>query len=233
MLQKVCKNDLPVHLNDMDLLRGRIAGLGQLARAPASAESSAQIMRGTVAVLQQLAYRTTSTSFVFTPEHECREFYRYQWFNVAMQAFVLLLAFVCLFTKYIHNARVALATLLAIATVLAIENAHSFLHVRHTAPTSTLHRGMVFFAGCVFCAAMNLFLILLLGTRGRRNNEDARLHEVVTHNIVRAPVAPNMYQGESPVMHQQQVNNGGHLPVHHASFTPQKNHGDGRPIYAA
>lgn len=240
MLQKVCKDDLPVQLNNMDVIRGRIASLGQLARAPATAESSAQIMQGTVAVLQQLAYRTTTTAFAFTPEHTCKEFYRYQWFNVAMQAFVLLLAFICLFTRYIHNARVTLATLFAVATILAIENAHSFLHVRHTAPTSTLHRGMVFFAGCVFTAAMNLLLILLLGSRGRKNHEvrsstssdnghvvQARLHEVVTHNGVRGPATTNVYQHDSPVIHQ--TNNG--LPVHHASYV--KNAGDGRPIYAA
>lgn len=76
---------------------------------------------------------------------------------------VLVLAVFALFTNLLATARVAICCMLTVATVLAIENAHTFFYERKYAPDLSLLRGKVFFVGCVITASTNLFLLFVLG----------------------------------------------------------------------
>lgn len=167
-LQAVCKHDLSSTLanHEVDFLKNFVAQAPLLlgnGATPISQPALYQLLAGTVKSLALVGSRTTSV-FTLTPDDNCADYYRYQWLNTWLQFVVLVLAFVSLLSGFLHTARVAVCCLLSVASVLAIENAHTFFYVRHFAPDETLVRGKVFFAGCVITAGANLFLLFVLGT---------------------------------------------------------------------
>lgn len=167
-LQAACKKDLSsqLGLHEVDFLSNFVKQAPLLlgdGTKPISQPALYQLLAGTVKSLAVVGSRTTSV-FTLTPDDNCSEYYRYQWLNTWLQFLVLLLAFASLLTGLLHTARVAICCLLSVASVLAIENAHTFFYVRQFAPGQTLLRGKVFFAGCVITCGANLLLLFLLGT---------------------------------------------------------------------
>lgn len=123
-------------------------------------------------VMSFLSHRSSSV-FTLTPDQKCSEYYRYQWLNVSAQIFVLALCGYAMASGFLQQARMAVCGFLTVATVIAIENAHSFFHVNQYAPDLSGQRGKVFFVGCVITSTANLMLLLLLGmhdeSAGRRS----------------------------------------------------------------
>eukprot|EP00798_Chlamydomonas_sp_ICE-L_P006697 gene6697-3367_t len=111
-----------------------------------------------------LAHRSAAGVFTLTPDQNCNDYYRYQWLNVFFQLVMLVVAFASLFTGILHVARVAICCFLSIATMLSLENVHTFFYLKnYYAPEPSLTRGRVFLVGCIITVIANVILTIVLG----------------------------------------------------------------------
>lgn len=171
-LQAACPTDLELEKNDVEVVQSFLLSARAMLADPTKPLNQVQTMTligGILKSLSVVATRTTS-AFTLTPDTHCHEYYRYEWLAFSLQFAVLLLAFFALFTGVLHQARVAICTLLAVSTTLSIQCAHTFYYVKEFAPDLTLERGKVFFAGCTVVAGSNLFLLYVLGLHDESNN---------------------------------------------------------------
>lgn len=173
-MQVSCKKDTGLASNDMDAVRLQIGTAAAMLRSsaalsPATAVPTMMYTLGNLtSALAGVAHRTTDV-FTLTPDHKCSDFYRYLWTNAGLQLLGLLFALFAVLGGFLYQGRVAICSLLAVATVLSCENAHTIYHVREYPPEPTLTRGKVFFAGCVGTIALNLVLMMLLGTHDEQS----------------------------------------------------------------
>lgn len=106
-----------------------------------------------------------------TPTTIPRRFISYEWFKAVLQILILLFALGTLATGQFHRFRIALVGLLAVTTVLFCDAAQTFyyLHIQTDAAEavvgSTIAKEVrVWWAGCMMTAALNLALIITIGS---------------------------------------------------------------------
>lgn len=130
-----------------------------------------------------------------TPTSIARRFISYEWFKAVLQAVILLFSLGALATGQFHRFRIAICCLLAITTVLFCDAAQTFyyLHIQTDAAEAVVGKPIVrqvrcWFAGCMMSAALNMLLILTIGSglsEGRhvdRYNDSARTPNVKGYN---------------------------------------------------
>ncbi|CAL8465419.1 g4955 [Coccomyxa elongata] len=93
----------------------------------------------------------------------CHATYRYQWWLVIFNAAVQIGVVFAMINGTVVKYRIAVCSLLAVLTVVLMDNANEFLTL-HNVTTGTLaDRAAVFTAGCVLAAMMHLALIVAFG----------------------------------------------------------------------
>ncbi|KAL3158892.1 hypothetical protein ABBQ32_011607 [Trebouxia sp. C0010 RCD-2024] len=140
------------------VLLGGAAGLQHNGAAVASVLNAS---KGT-AITGDLTYTTTS-----------RHFISYEWFKAVLQAVVLLFALGVIASGQFHRFRIAICCLLAVTTVLFCDACQTFYYLRRQTDAAE-KAGMIprhiamqvrtYWAGCIMTAAINLALIVTIGS---------------------------------------------------------------------
>lgn len=114
---------------------------------------------------------STLTTGDLTPTTIARRFISYEWFKAVLQAVILLFSLGALATGQFHRFRIAICCLLAITTVLFCDAAHTFYYLRiqtdaaeAVVGTPIARQVRCWFAGCMMSAALNMLLILTIGS---------------------------------------------------------------------
>lgn len=123
----------------------------------------------------------------------CGKFFRYTWYITFLHFFTWVMVLAYLVTDKIHKNRAALVGILAVAAVLLMDTANTYLNFDYIPGLSgsLLTRARVTVAGACVAAAANLLLILLVGWHDERTTYKER-HE---RDIVGAgyPAGNTMY----------------------------------------
>lgn len=108
-----------------------------------------------------------------TPTTTARRFISYEWFKAVLQAVVLLFALGVLAAGQFHRFRIAICCLLAVTTVLFCDACQTFYYLRiqtdaaekaGIVPKPIAMQVRTYWAGCIMTAAINLALIVTIGS---------------------------------------------------------------------
>jgi hypothetical protein len=96
----------------------------------------------------------------------CSQFYRYTWWITFLQFIVVIMVGAALATRSIHRSRSALTGIIAIATVLLMDTANTYLYFHNGVGNlagTTKNRAEVVLAGAIVGIVANIFLIFFIG----------------------------------------------------------------------
>lgn len=175
-LQSQCAEELSPGSNDPKVVQGLLDQTRPLVVAltlspDVNSNQNAQILLGInkniIDMVLALSWRA-GNSFAVTPDDTCTQYFRYQWLNSALEFVVLALCAYAMWAGVLHQARVAVGYLVVIASMLCIQNAHTFYtwipaYAGAYVPDNYHRQSKVFVAGCIISTAGNLMLLMLLG----------------------------------------------------------------------
>lgn len=103
----------------------------------------------------------SSTGYLGAPV-SCSHYFQYTWWITALHFFVWALIAAYLLMGILHKTRVALVGLLAVATVLLMDTANTYLLLDYSTDAMG-KRVRTTIAGAIICAIANMLLIMLIG----------------------------------------------------------------------
>ncbi|EIE23116.1 hypothetical protein COCSUDRAFT_63486 [Coccomyxa subellipsoidea C-169] len=93
----------------------------------------------------------------------CDSAYRYQWWLVVFNAAAQIGVVLSIITDTLEKHRIGICSVLAVLTVMLMDNANEFVTVHDKASGALADRATVFIAGCVLAAMMHIILIFAFG----------------------------------------------------------------------
>lgn len=124
------------------------------------------LLAGVASLQQWCASGETSESTIGTraANNQCSQDLQFQWWITVLELVVLLAVAATVFSSFgLTSSRIALSTLLGIATVLLMLDTNTYLNQRRGVTGITRRRETVYFVGAMLCALFNFLLILCLG----------------------------------------------------------------------
>ncbi|KAG1673077.1 hypothetical protein FOA52_013146 [Chlamydomonas sp. UWO 241] len=154
------------------LLEASKVALGQiLTMAPGSAQSAAMMgfiaksYPGVLSAIGTLTSRSSTTAFTLTPDTDCGHYYRYLWVNTSLQFAICVIVAVTLARRMQQRTKAAVCSLLALVTLLGINNIHMSFYIRFFLPEHVPTEAYCFLVGCVFTVVFNIVMIIQHGTQ--------------------------------------------------------------------